>query len=291
MSKAKKIIILIVVCDIVVWGIVGLLLYENMNNVLSLKSKKIEVEYGEMIPLNAEFYLKKSVDKEIIKNTKVTYKREPELGKEYDKIGRYVVKLSYKEETAKVKVTVRDTTKPEFNNISAFETFTGINIEWEKYIKAEDLSKTEIRIDASEVDIVKAGEYALKTEAEDSCGNKAKKEIKVTVKNRPDNMVDYTVSAEAIDGRVIVTAIIENDDGTYSNVSSSGSIGTNNDADNGGALPSGNEGSGTTPSGGGDQAGEEHPTEGVTEPTESPGRDEQQGSESPTESQDDISGI
>lgn len=291
MSKAKKIIILIVVCDIVVWGIVGLLLYENMNNVLELKSKKIEVEYGERIPLDAEFYLKKSVDKEIIKNTKVTYKREPELGKEYDKIGRYVVKLSYKEETAKVKVTVRDTTKPEFNNISAFETFTGINIEWEKYIKAEDLSKTEIRIDASEVDIVKAGEYVLKTEAEDSCGNKAKKEIKVTVKNRPDNMVDYTVSSEAIDGRVIVTAIIENDDGTYSNVSPSGSTGGNNGAGNGGALPSGNEGSGTTPSGGGDQAGEEHPTEGVTEPTESPGGDEQQGSESPTESQDDISGI
>ena len=85
--------------------------------------------------------MKKSVDRDVIKRTKVTYESNLEEGKEYDKIGRYTVRLSYEDEVAKVKVTVRDTKKPQFNKISAFETFTDVDIEWSQYISAEDLSK------------------------------------------------------------------------------------------------------------------------------------------------------
>ena len=287
MSKATKIIILVVICDVFVWSIVGLLWHENMNQSLQLKSKKIEVEYGEQISLDPAFYLKKSVDKDVIKRTKVTYESNLEEGKEYDKIGRYTVRLSYEDEVAKVKVTVRDTKKPQFNKISAFETFTDVDIEWSQYISAEDLSKTEVRIDDTDVDISTAGEYTLMAEAEDASGNKAEKEIKVTVNARPADMVDYTIGVDENESLVVVTAIIENNDGTYSNISaagsSSGGTGSQTNSNSGTSSSTGNERPVTDPSGG-EQDGTDAPTEGVTEPTEpAGGGDEQQGSEPPPE--------
>lgn len=287
MSKATKIIILVVICDVFVWFIVGILWHENMNQSLQLKSKKIEVEYGEQISLDPAFYLKKSVDKDVIKRTKVTYESNLEEGKEYDKIGRYTVRLSYEDEVAKVKVTVRDTKKPQFNKISAFETFTDVDIEWSQYISAEDLSKTEVRIDDTDVDISTAGEYTLMAEAEDASGNKAEKEIKVTVNARPADMVDYTIGVDENESLVVVTAIIENNDGTYSNISaagsSSGGTGSQTNSNSGTSSSTGNERPVTDPSGG-EQTGTDTPTEGVTEPTEpAGGDDEQQGSESPPE--------
>ena len=287
MSKATKIIILVVICDVFVWSIVGILWHENMNKNLDLKSKKIEVEYGEQISLDPTFYLKKSVDRDVIKRTKVTYESDLEEGKEYDKIGRYTVRLSYEDEVAKVKVTVRDTKKPRFNKISAFETFTDVDIEWSQYISAEDLSKTEVRIDDTDVDISTAGEYTLKAEAEDASGNKAEKEIKVTVNARPADMVDYTIGVDENESLVVVTAIIENNDGTYSNISASGSssggTGSQTNSNSGTSSSTGNERPVTDPSGG-EQDGTDAPTEGVTEPTEpAGGGDEQQGSEPPPE--------
>lgn len=287
MSKATKIIILVVICDVFVWSIVGILWHENMNKSLDLKSKKIEVEYGEQISLDPTFYLKKSVDRDVIKRTKVTYESDLEEGKEYDKIGRYTVRLSYEDEVAKVKVTVRDTKKPRFNKISAFETFTDVDIEWSQYISAEDLSKTEVRIDDTDVDISTAGEYTLMAEAEDASGNKAEKEIKVTVNARPADMVDYTIGVDENESLVVVTAIIENNDGTYSNISaagsSSGGTGSQTNSNSGTSSSTGNERPVTDPSGG-EQDGTDAPTEGVTEPTEpAGGGDEQQGSESPPE--------
>lgn len=291
MSKATKIIILVVICDVFVWSIVGLLWHENMNQSLQLKSKKIEVEYGEQISLDPAFYLKKSVDKDVIKRTKVTYESNLEEGKEYDKIGRYTVRLSYEDEVAKVKVTVRDTKKPQFNKISAFETFTDIDVEWSQYIKAEDLSKTEVKIDDTDVDISTAGEYTLMAEAEDASGNKAEKEIKVTVNARPADMVDYTIGVDENESLVVVTAIIENNDGTYSNISaagsSSGGTGSQTNSNSGTSSSTGNERPVTDPSEG-EQDGTDAPTEGVTEPTEpAGGGDEQQGSEPPPEESTD----
>lgn len=287
MSKATKIIILVVICDVFVWSIVGILWHENMNKNLDLKSKKIEVEYGEQISLDPTFYLKKSVDRDVIKRTKVTYESNLEEGKEYDKIGNYTVRLSYEDEVAKVRVTVRDTKKPKFNKISAFETFTDVDIEWSQYINAEDLSKTEVRIDDTDVDISTAGEYTLKAEAEDASGNKAEKEIKVTVNARPADMVDYTIGVDENESLVVVTAIIENNDGTYSNISaagsSSGGAGSQTNSNSGTSSSTGNERPVTDPSGG-EQDGTDAPTEGVTEPTEpAGGGDEQQGSEPPPE--------
>lgn len=291
MSKATKIIILVVICDVFVWSIVGILWHENMNKSLDLKSKKIEVEYGEQISLDPAFYLKKSVNRDVIKRTKVTYESDLEEGKEYDKIGRYTVRLSYEDEVARVRVTVRDTKKPRFNKISAFETFTDVDIEWSQYISAEDLSKTEVRIDDTDVDLSTAGEYTLKAEAEDASGNKAEKEIKVTVNARPADMVDYTIGVDENESLVVVTAIIENNDGTYSNIpaagSSSGGAGSQTNSNSGTSSSTGSERPVTDPSGG-EQDGTDAPTEGVTEPTDpAGGDDEQQGSEPPPEESTD----
>ena len=124
-------------------------------------------------------------------------------------------------------------------------------------------------------------------EAEDASGNKAEKEIKVTVNARPADMVDYTIGVDENESLVVVTAIIENNDGTYSNISaagsSSGGTGSQTNSNSGTSSSTGNERPVTDPSGG-EQTGTDTPTEGVTEPTEpAGGDDEQQGSESPPE--------
>ena len=109
----------------------------------------------------------------------------------------------------------------------------------------------------------------------------------MTVNARPADMVDYTIGVDENENLVVVTAIIENNDGTYSNIfaagSSSGGTGSQTNSNSGTSSSTGNERPVTDPSGG-EQDGTDAPTEGVTEPTEpAGGGDEQQGSEPPPE--------
>lgn len=283
MSKAKKIIIIVAICDVVIWCIIGIALYRNINSSLELKSGKAEVEYGEEIPVDPAFYLKKSVDRNIIKQTKVTYKRDREMGKEYDKVGRYTVKLSYKDESAKVRVTVKDTTKPKFNNINSFETFVGVDINWEKYIKAEDLSETDLRISDSNVNISKVGEYIIKAEADDICGNSSEKEIKVIVKDRPANMIDYRVNIDKNTGKVIVSAVNGEADSINRSGASPGSVPSYSGGSNI-SHSSGSQEAPAEPSGGdGQTGGDGSEAGGSAEPSEPSGGDDQTGNDSPLE--------
>lgn len=212
MSKAKKIIIFVALLDILVVCGIAAVFWTNHNKQLELKTKKLDVEYGELISKDASDYLKKSVDKKIINKTKVTYTRNPVKGKKYDKVGKYTVKLSYKDEVAKVKVTVKDTTKPKFNNINEFHSIEGVEITWGDYIKAEDLAKVEIDIDASSVNINTEGEYTLKATAKDENGNEQKKDIKVIVNEKPSNMSGHFINVDEQTG--IVTVSVVADDGS-----------------------------------------------------------------------------
>lgn len=264
MTKARKIIIFVALLDILVVCCIAAVFWTNHNKQLELKTKKLDVEYGELISKDAADYLKKSVDKKIINKTKVTYTRDPVKGKKYDKLGKYTVKLSYKDEVAKVKVTVKDTTKPKFNNINEFHSIEGVEIAWGDYIKAEDLAKVEIDIDDSSVNINTEGEYTLKVTAKDENGNEEQKDIKVIVNEKPDNMSGHSINVDEQTGIVTVSAIAR--DGSTigrTNNSTTGNGGSGNGS-SGGSSSSNNSNStteNTNPS-------EDNPSQEPTEPEE-----------------------
>lgn len=278
MSKGKKIIIIIAICDILAACAVAAVFYIHSNSQLELRSNKMTVEYGESISLDAKDYLKKSVDKDIVKETKVTYRSNPEEGKKYDKLGRYIVKLKYKKETARVKVMVEDTIKPEFNGINSFESIKGVDVSWGNYIKATDLSEVDLKVDDSGVNINKTGEYTLTAVARDTSGNEKEKEIKVIVKERPDNMTGHAVDVDENTGIVTVTAIVEENGGTDRNANQSnrsnrtnrrpGSSGSSNSSSSG---SSGSGSSSDTPIQTEPTAPAEEPTEGTPSESEDSG--------------------
>lgn len=249
MSKAKKIIIIVAICDLVAICCAAVMFYIHQNNHLELKSNKVKVEYGEPISLDAADYLKKSVDKEIVENTKVTYRDNPVEGEEYDNIGRYTVKLTYKKEVAKVKVIVEDTTKPKFNNINSFESIAGVEVKWDDYIKATDLAEVDLKIDDSSVDINKVGEYTLKATAKDESGNEEKKEIKVSIKEKPDNMTGHAIDIDEKMGTVIITAVTQSENntgaGTGTSTQTNGYSGGYSNSGGSQSSSSGNSGTGS----------------------------------------------
>ena len=143
LSKKAKIIIAVAVAAVVcAEAVAGVLLY----NPLKLKKDTVTVEFGQHISLEASTYLKKDVDKSIVKNTKVTYKAKPVEGQSYDQIGDYTVKLKYEDKTKEVKVSVVDTTKPEFcaTADAGIDTIAGVELDLTKLITATDLSGAEV---------------------------------------------------------------------------------------------------------------------------------------------------
>ena len=242
LSKRAKIIIAVVIAAVVgAGGAAGVLLY----NPLKLKKDTVIVEFGQPISTEASAYLKKDVDKNIVKNTKVTYKAKPVEGQDYDQIGDYTVKLKYDNKTKEVKVSVVDTTKPEFcaTADAGIDTIAGVEIDFAKLITASDLSGAEVTFkNADKVDLNTAGEYTLKAVAKDKAGNTVKKNIKVTVAEKPANMTGSEVSVDPSTGKVTVQA--QTSTPTYSGSSGGGSY-------SGGSYGGGSYGGSSGGSGGG----------------------------------------
>lgn len=216
LTRKKKIIIAAVAVVLVACGVTaGIILH----NPLKLQKEEITIEFGQPISTDSKTYLKKDVDKDIIKNTKVTYKSNPVEGKEYDQVGDYTVKLKYKNKEKEVKVSVKDTTAPEFNAtaIAGIETIEGVELKFNELITATDLSGAEVTFDTAGVDLKKAGTYTLSAVAKDKYGNESAKDIKITVKEKPANMSGSEVSVDSKTGKVTVKSK------TYSSNKSSGS--------------------------------------------------------------------
>lgn len=217
LTRKKKIIIAAVAVVLVACGVTaGVILH----NPLKLQKEEMTVEFGQPISTEAKTYLKKDVDKDIIKNTKVTYKSNPVEGKEYDQVGDYTVTLKYKNKEQEVKVSIKDTTAPEFNATATagIETIAGVELKFDELITATDLSgETEVIFNADNVDLTKAGTYTLSAVAKDKYGNESAKDIKITVKEKPANMSGSEVSVDSKTGKVTVKSK------TYSSNKSSGS--------------------------------------------------------------------
>lgn len=186
-SKKNKIIAGVVIAGLVVAGGAFAIVKSNSSD-LKLQDKEVDVEYGKAVSTNPEDYLdlEKVKDKDTyLKEVTVTKDTKLEKGKKYEALGNYEVVIKDKEDEATVKVTVKDTTKPKFNKVDKIETFKGEKVNYKKFIKAKDLQKVSLSFDDKEVKLSKKGTYVLKVTATDTSDNKAEKEIKVVVKDKP----------------------------------------------------------------------------------------------------------
>ncbi|WP_455683197.1 hypothetical protein [Thomasclavelia sp.] len=220
----KRVIIILVIVILV--GLTVYLFMDSKRELLIVKDDLIIIEYGQSISTDPKDYLNISElntsDKDdVLKNTKLksNVKNEIEVidnadgtkserDKGYAAVGTYKIVLKYKNETKRVKVVVRDTTKPELIVPENVELLLGTDIknyDFKKLIQASDLADlNDYIIDTSLVDINKIGEYSVKVSIEDINKNKSEKEFKVII-----------ISPPASDEEVVQEIII-NDDGSKS---------------------------------------------------------------------------
>lgn len=243
---------------------------------LQLKKNTINLEYGKEFKadfdtlvdtkgLNKEDkeYLKKNLKiKTDIKNDIETVTNEDGTTEEKDrgfaKVGDYKVNLTYKDETKTVKVVVKDTTAPEITAPENIEILQGTDLatfDFKSLIIATDLATmNELTVDYSTVDINVPAEYTVKANIEDTNGNKAEKDVKITVIAPPAVAEDEVVVQETVtnaDGtKTVKNTIKKKVDSSGDKVVSSGNN-SNSSSNSSGSKPSGSTGGSSGSSGSG----------------------------------------
>ena len=229
-TKKTKVLIAVAAVIVIAAGISAAVM---LSNPLKLQKETVNVEFGQKISTDAKDYLKKSVDQDIVKNTKVSYKKDQVDGQDYDKTGEYKVKLKYKNKEKDVTVKVADTTAPKFNATAdaGIDTIEGVELDFSKLITASDLSSVKVTFEnIKDINLNAAGEYTLKAIAKDKAGNKAKKNIKITVAAKPDGMSGSEVVVDPATGKVTIQTTYDtgsaggyNSNGSYNSGSSNAS--------------------------------------------------------------------
>ena len=203
------------VTGLIVLGCGGGIVYATRDTSpkLQLKKNTINLEYGKEFKadfdtlvdtkgLNKEDkeYLKKNLKiKSDIKNDTESVTKEDGTTEEKDrgfaKVGDYKVNLT-------VKVVVKDTTAPEITTPENIEILQGTDLatfDFKSLIIATDLATmNELTVDYSTVDINIPAEYTVKANIEDTNGNKAEKDVKVTVIAPPAVAEDEVVVQETV---------------------------------------------------------------------------------------------
>ncbi|MFR5221715.1 MAG: hypothetical protein ACLTE9_15100 [Thomasclavelia ramosa] len=243
---------------------------------LQLKKNTINLEYGKEFKadfdtlvdtrgLNKEDkeYLKKNLKiKSDIENDIETVTKEDGTTEEKDrgfaKVGDYKVNLTYKDETKTVKVVVKDTTAPEITAPENIEILQGTDLatfDFKSLIIATDLATiNELTVDYSTVDINVPAEYTVKANIEDTNGNKAEKDVKITVIAPPAVAEDEVVVQETVtnaDGtKTVKNTVKKKADSSGNKVVSSGNN-SNSSSNSSGSKPSGSTGGSSGSSGSG----------------------------------------
>lgn len=167
---------------------------------LVLKEEAMTIEYGTPISMDIASYLNsEKLDKEelskILAETKLEIVGDQKVdGKEYQTKGDYTVKLTYEKEEAEVKVSVKDTTKPEFvkdtkKEVSFTKDCKPTAEDFAKMFKAEDLDTVKITVDDSKVDYAKEGSYQATVKAVDASQNESTQTITVKI-TKPELKLD-----------------------------------------------------------------------------------------------------
>ena len=257
-TKQKKIVAGCLEGVLVIGTADAVILNNSGSKNLVLTSNEVDAELGQKVSTNVADYLDANkvdnLDK-IIKDTKekdnlkyVTVTNKDENGnvvskeeKDYPKVGNYEINFTYVKEKATVKVTVKDTTKPEITapdsiDIIQYTDFSTFN--FGELLKATDYSDVkDWKIDTSKVDVNTIGSYDLKVSIQDRYKNKASKKLKV-------NVVEAPAVAE---GEVAVTEVITDENGnkktvvtkkTNSEVSSNDAVASSSPVSNKGTVKS-----------------------------------------------------
>lgn len=266
------------VTGLIVLGCGGGIVYATRDTSpkLQLKKNTINLEYGKEFKadfdtlvdtkgLNKEDkeYLKKNLKiKSDIKNDTESVTKEDGTTEEKDrgfaKVGDYKVNLTYKDETKTVKVVVKDTTAPEITAPENIEILQGTDLatfDFKSLIIATDLATmNELTVDYSTVDINVPAEYTVKASIEDTNGNKAEKDVKITVIAPPAVAEDEVVVQETVtnaDGtKTVKNTIKKKVDSSGDKVVSSGNN-SNSSSNSSGSKPSGSTGGSSGSSGSG----------------------------------------
>lgn len=277
------------VTGLIVLGCGGGIVYATRDTSpkLQLKKNTINLEYGKEFKadfdtlvdtkgLNKEDkeYLKKNLKiKSDIKNDTESVTKEDGTTEEKDrgfaKVGDYKVNLTYKDETKTVKVVVKDTTAPEITAPENIEILQGTDLatfDFKSLIIATDLATmNELTVDYSTVDINVPAEYTVKANIEDTNGNKAEKDVKITVIAPPAVAEDEVVVQETVtnaDGtKTVKNTIKKKVDSSGDKVLSSGNN-SNSSSNSSGSKPSGSAGTGG--SSGSSGSGSNKPSNGGT---------------------------
>lgn len=282
------------VTGLIVLGCGGGIVYATRDTSpkLQLKKNTINLEYGKEFKadfdtlvdtkgLNKEDkeYLKKNLKiKSDIKNDTENVTKEDGTTEEKDrgfaKVGDYKVNLTYKDETKTVKVVVKDTTAPEITAPENIEILQGTDLatfDFKSLIIATDLATmNELTVDYSTVDINVPAEYTVKANIEDTNGNKAEKDVKITVIAPPAVAEDEVVVQETVtnaDGtKTVKNTVKKKADSSGNKVVSSGNN-SNSSSNSSGSKPSGSTGGSSGSSG----SGSNKPSNGGTSGSNSSG--------------------
>ena len=228
-TKKKKIIAGCLVGVLVIGCAGAVILNTSSSKELVLASDEVKAEFGQRVSTNVADYLDANkvdnLDK-IIKDTKekdnlkyVTVTNKDENGnvvskeeKDYPKVGNYEISFTYKKEKATVKVTVKDTTKPEIEAPESIDViqYTDLStFNFGELLKATDYSDVkDWKIDTSKVDVNTIGSYELKVSIQDKYKNKATKKLTV-------NVVEAPAVAK---GEVAVTEVVTDENGNKKTV-------------------------------------------------------------------------
>ena len=278
LNTKKNRIIAGCVTGLIVLGCGGGIVYATRDTSpkLQLKKNTINLEYGKEFKadfdtlvdtkgLNKEDkeYLKKNLKiKSDIKNDIETVTNEDGTTEEKDrgfaKVGDYKVNLTYKDETKTVKVVVKDTTAPEITAPENIEILQGTDLatfDFKSLIIATDLATmNELTVDYSTVDINVPAKYTVKANIEDTNGNKAEKDVKITVIAPPAVAEDEVVVQETVtnaDGtKTVKNTVKKKADSSGNKVVSSGNN-SNSSSNSSGSKPSGSTGGSSGSSGSG----------------------------------------
>ena len=275
------------VTGLIVLGCGGGIVYATRDTSpkLQLKKNTINLEYGKEFKadfdtlvdtkgLNKEDkeYLKKNLKiKSDIKNDTESVTKEDGTTEEKDrgfaKVGDYKVNLTYKDETKTVKVVVKDTTAPEMTVPENIEILQGTDLttfDFKSLIRVTDLAPlNELTVDYNTVDINVPAEYTVKASIEDTNGNKAEKDVKVTIIAPPAVAADEVVVQEEItnpDGtKTVKNTVKKKVDSSGDKVVYSGNN-SNSSSNSSGSKPSGSTGG----SSGSSSSGSNKPSNGGT---------------------------
>lgn len=258
------------VTGLIVLGCGGGIVYATRDTSpkLELKKNTINFEYGKKF--KADFntlvdtkgltkedkeYLKKHLKIESnIKNDTETVTKEDGTTEEKDrgfaKVGDYKVSLTYKDVTKTVKLVVKDTTAPKMITPENIDILQGTDLstfDFKTLITTTDLAPmNELTIDYSTVDINVPAEYMVKASIEDTNGNKAEKDVKVTVITPPAVAEDEVVVQETVtnaDGtKTVKNTVKKKTDSSGNKVVSSGNTSNSNSNNSSGSKPSGSTG-------------------------------------------------